>query len=335
MTQLGLQPSEWGGETEFVDVSAKTQQGLEDLLDTILVVAELEELKANPDAEASGVVIESKLDPGRGPVVTVLIQRGTLRVGDALVAGAHWGKVRAMHDYTRRAPRRGRAGRPGRGPRLRRRPRRRRVRPRRRERPHRPPAGQRARRPAASNETLARRSGRKVSFEDVFKGVQAGRGQGARPRAQGRRLRLAGGLRGRDRQAAAGRGPGQRHRTGRRRHHRVRRHARRRVRRGHPRLQRPPGRRRPRRRRARGRRDPHLLGHLPGARRPARRDGGHARARGGRGHRRHRRGPPDLPRLAHRHDRRLLRHRRQRHARRARCASSATAPSSTRRRSTR
>src|SRR5438270_9027418 len=77
MTQRGLQPAEWGGETEFVDVSAKTHQGLEDLLETILVVAELEELKSNPNVEASGVVVESKLDPGRGPVVTILIQRGT------------------------------------------------------------------------------------------------------------------------------------------------------------------------------------------------------------------------------------------------------------------
>jgi translation initiation factor IF-2 len=82
-----------------VDVSAKTRQGLDDLLDTIQVVAELEELKANPSADASGVVIESKLDPGRGPVVTILVQRGTLEVGDALVAGAHWGRVRAMSDF--------------------------------------------------------------------------------------------------------------------------------------------------------------------------------------------------------------------------------------------
>jgi translation initiation factor IF-2 len=99
MTQLGLQPEEWGGETMFVDVSAKAKTNLEDLLESILLLAEVEELKANPDVEASGVVIESKLDPGRGAVVTVLVNRGTLKVGDALVAGAHWGRVRALHDY--------------------------------------------------------------------------------------------------------------------------------------------------------------------------------------------------------------------------------------------
>ncbi|HEY2439843.1 MAG TPA: translation initiation factor IF-2 [Solirubrobacteraceae bacterium] len=99
MAQLGLQPVQWGGETEFVDVSAKTREGLDDLLETIIVMAEVEELRANPDAAASGTVIESKLDPGRGPVVTILVSRGTLEVGDALVAGAQWGRVRAMHDY--------------------------------------------------------------------------------------------------------------------------------------------------------------------------------------------------------------------------------------------
>jgi translation initiation factor IF-2 len=99
MTQLGLQPEEWGGETMFVDVSAKTHENLDELLEDILLVAEIEELSANPDTEASGVVIESRLDPGRGAVVTVLVQRGTLKVGDALVAGAHWGRVRAMADY--------------------------------------------------------------------------------------------------------------------------------------------------------------------------------------------------------------------------------------------
>jgi len=100
MTQLGLQPEEWGGDTIFVDVSAKTRQNLEDLLESILLVADVEEYKANPNAEASGVVIESKLDPGRGAVVTILVQRGTLKIGDALVAGAQWGRVRAMHDFT-------------------------------------------------------------------------------------------------------------------------------------------------------------------------------------------------------------------------------------------
>ncbi|HEY6891952.1 MAG TPA: translation initiation factor IF-2, partial [Solirubrobacter sp.] len=100
MTQLGLQPEEWGGDTMFVDVSAKTKQGLEDLLEGLQLTAEIEELTANPDADASGTVIESKLDPGRGAVVTVLVQRGTLKIGDAIVAGAHWGRVRAMSDYT-------------------------------------------------------------------------------------------------------------------------------------------------------------------------------------------------------------------------------------------
>jgi translation initiation factor IF-2 len=95
----GLSPEEWGGETIYCDVSAKTKQGLDTLLDMILLVAEVEELKANPDAPPSGTVIESRLDPGRGPVATILVQRGTLRAGDALVAGAHWGRVRAMYDF--------------------------------------------------------------------------------------------------------------------------------------------------------------------------------------------------------------------------------------------
>ncbi|MFA9400071.1 MAG: translation initiation factor IF-2, partial [Acidobacteriota bacterium] len=95
----GLNPEDWGGDTIYCDVSAKTGQGLDHLLDMVLLVTELEELAANEDAPASGSVIESQLDPGRGPVVSVLVQRGTLRVGDSVVAGPVWGKVRAMHDY--------------------------------------------------------------------------------------------------------------------------------------------------------------------------------------------------------------------------------------------
>ena len=99
LAQQGLTPADWGGDTEFVDVSAKTHQNLEDLLETLVTLAEIEELKANPNTEASGVVIESRLDPGRGPVVTLLIQRGRMKVGDALVAGEHPGRGKAMHDF--------------------------------------------------------------------------------------------------------------------------------------------------------------------------------------------------------------------------------------------
>jgi translation initiation factor IF-2 len=96
----GLQPEEWGGTTQFSGVSAKQRQNLDDLLERILLVADAElELKANPKAEASGPIIESRLDVGRGPVATMLVQRGTLRVGDAVVAGDAWGKVRALYDY--------------------------------------------------------------------------------------------------------------------------------------------------------------------------------------------------------------------------------------------
>ncbi len=167
LTQRNLQPAEWGGETEYVDVSAKQGIGLEDLLDTLLVVAELEELEANPNTEASGVVIESKLDPGRGPVVTLLIQRGTLHIGDSLVAGTAPGRVRAMIDYRGERIDEALPGDPveilgfdsvpdaGELARV-------------------VSSDREARRLAQERETrekaesLARRSGRKISFEDVF-----------------------------------------------------------------------------------------------------------------------------------------------------------------------
>jgi translation initiation factor IF-2 len=173
MAQRGLQPADWGGDVEFVNVSAKTKDGLEDLLDTLQVVADLEELRANRDVEASGVVIESKLDPGRGPVVTILIQRGTLKVGDALVAGAHFGRVRAMQDFLGNRLKNARPGDPvevlgfdgvpeaGEF-----------MRVVENERHARQLAAERANR--LKTEALARRSGRKVSLEDVFKLAQEG-----------------------------------------------------------------------------------------------------------------------------------------------------------------
>src|SRR2546421_5886367 len=100
LAQENLQPEEWGGTTQFAEVSAKAKTGLDDLLERVLLVADAElELKANPKAEASGPIIESRLDVGRGPVATMLVQRGTLRVGDSIVAGDAWGRVRALYNY--------------------------------------------------------------------------------------------------------------------------------------------------------------------------------------------------------------------------------------------
>ena len=98
LTEYELVPTDWGGTTEFVPVSAKTGEGIEDLLETILLTADILELKANPNRKARGLVLEAKLDKGRGPVVNVLIQKGTLHIGDFISAGASSGKVRAMID---------------------------------------------------------------------------------------------------------------------------------------------------------------------------------------------------------------------------------------------
>src|ERR687894_2128194 len=100
LSELGLVPESYGGETVTVPVSAKTGEGIDDLVANILVVAELEELQANPKAPASGYVIEGERDPGRGPVATLLLNRGTLNKGDVVLAGTAYGRVRAMHDYT-------------------------------------------------------------------------------------------------------------------------------------------------------------------------------------------------------------------------------------------
>jgi translation initiation factor IF-2 len=169
----GLTPEDWGGDTIFCDVSAKAREGLDNLLDMILLVAEVQELRANPNTAASGTVVESRLDPGRGPVVTVLVQRGTLHSGDALVAGAHWGRVRAMHDFMGQRMKDAGPGAPveilgfdsvpdaGEA-----------VRVVDSDREGRRLAGDRANR--LKTEALARRRGAVMSLEDVFQRVQQG-----------------------------------------------------------------------------------------------------------------------------------------------------------------
>ncbi len=173
LANLGLQPEDWGGETVYTDVSAKTGEGIDNLLQMILLVTELEDLKANPSAEASGTVIESHLDPGRGAVVTVLVQRGTLRVGDSLVAGSQWGRVRAMHDFTGERITEAGPGEPvevlgfdgvceaGE-----------RTRVVENDRRARQLAGERANR--LKTEALARRQARRISLEDVFSKAREG-----------------------------------------------------------------------------------------------------------------------------------------------------------------
>ena len=103
LTKYDLVPEEWGGDVMCVPVSALTHQGIDDLLEAVLLVAEVKEMKANPNRRAKGIVIESKLDKGRGPVATVLVQNGTLHAGDIVIAGTAVGRVRAMYDHNGRS----------------------------------------------------------------------------------------------------------------------------------------------------------------------------------------------------------------------------------------
>jgi translation initiation factor IF-2 len=173
LAQHGLTPAEWGGDTEFCDVSAKTGTGLSSLLDDIVAIAELSEFKSNPNTEASGTVIESRLDPGRGPVVSLLIERGALGIGDSVVCGPHWGRVRAMQNYLGERVSSAQPGDPvevlgfdgvpeaGE-----------RARVVENERRARQMAGDRASRQKA--ESLARRQGARISLEEVFARAQRG-----------------------------------------------------------------------------------------------------------------------------------------------------------------
>ena len=272
LAQQGLTPADWGGDTEFVDVSAKTRQNLDDLLETLVTLAEIQELKANPDTAASGFVIESKLDPGRGAVVTLLVHRGRMKVGDAIVAGQHQGRVKAMNDYRGERVQEatpgmpveilGFDGVPGAGEHFRvvendREARRRR---------------QRARHPPQAGGTCAPGDAARVA-----RGRSRARGarrEGAQPDHQGRRGRIARGARRRDRAAPARAGDRQHHPRRRGWNLRVGRDARLRLRRGRDRLQRAPGRQRRTGGRPGGRRDPDLLGDLQDLRGAAGGDGG-------------------------------------------------------------
>ncbi len=308
LAQEGITPEEWGGDTVFAEVSAKTHEGLDNLLDMILLVTELEELSANPDAPASGTVIESQLDPGRGPVVTVLVQRGTLKVGDSLVAGPQWGRVRAMQDFTGERVEAAVPGMPvevlgfdgvsdaGEF-----------VQAVENDRQARQQAQERANR--LKTEALARRQARKVSLDEVFARVQEG---DIKELNIVLKADVAGSLEALQDEIAkvpAGTGRDQHHPLADRWHQRVRRDAGLRFRCDHHRLQRPaPGRRSPRRR-ARGCRHPHLLGHLQNHRGSAQRDGGAAGGGRGRGGGRRGRDQTDLQGIQSRPHRRLHRYR--------------------------
>ena len=328
LAQQGLTPADWGGDTEFVDVSAKTQQNLDDLLETLVTLAEIQELKANPDTDASGLRDRVEARPGprrRGHAARP--PRPACRSATRSWPASTRGRVRAMNDYRGQRVEEatpgmpveilGFDGVPDAGEHFR---------VVENEREARRVANERGIR--VKQEALARQATRRVSLEDVL--ARAERGE--------KELNLvvkadvAGSLEALADEIA--RLPheqvhGQHHPRRRRRHHRVRRDARRGLRRGGHRLQRAPGRQRRAGRRPGGRRDPHLLGDLQDRRGAARGDGGHARGRRGRGADRHRRGARDLQGLARRHDRRLVRDRRAPCAAARSAASCATARWST------
>ena len=120
LSEHELIPESWGGDTLFTYVSAKTGEGMEEFLEMILLQAEMMELRANPEKKAIGTIVEARLDKGKGPVATVLVGEGSLKLGDPFVAGTQYGKVRADARPRRQECGRSRTGHPGRSPRIRR-----------------------------------------------------------------------------------------------------------------------------------------------------------------------------------------------------------------------
>ena len=261
LLQHDVQVEAFGGDALAVEVSATKQINLDKLLEAIALQAELLDLVADPARSAEGTVIEARLDRGRGPVATVLVQRGTLRVGDLVVAGSNWGRVRALINDKGTGRRRGAAVHAGRGARLLGRARS--GRPRRGGRD----GGARARdhRVPRTHETRQGRGARPGGAHLALRHdeqPQGRRPQGAADRAQGRRAGLGRGDHRRGREARQRRSRGARHPRRRRRRHRVRRHSGRSVEGGHPRLQRARPQGGARARRAGRHRDPLLQHHL-------------------------------------------------------------------------
>ena len=237
LTEYGLVSEEWGGDTICCPISAKTGMGVDNLLEMVVLTAEMRELKANPNRSAHGAVIEARLDKGRGPVATLLVQNGTLHQGDVIIAGTAVGRVRAMTDAKGRKINEagpsvpveitGMGEVPGAGDDFHAVADERMARELVEQRKH-------------ENKMAANSSSQKVTLDDLFCSDPAGRAEGPEHHRQGRRAGLRRGRQGFPGEAVQRGGPRAGHPLRRRRHQRVRRHAGLHVQRHHRGLQRPP-----------------------------------------------------------------------------------------------
>jgi translation initiation factor IF-2 len=307
LTEYGIIPEEWGGQNMFVNVSAKKRLHIDELLETILLQADVLELKANPDALASGYVIEAKLDKGRGPVATVLVERGTLRPGDTLVAGTAYGRVRALINPRGKRVKQALPADPvevlglnsvaSAGDEFR---------VFEDERDARNLAEERALR-----QRLKAQESHHMSLDELFNHIEEGKTTDPQPGGQGRRGRFDRSPARRLQEDGSVRGQDQHHPRGRGRHHRNRRHAGGGFRRHHHRLQRASHGQEQAARRKGTSRHPPLPRHLPGDRGHQRGPRGPLEARNRRKGHGHGGSARPLPRPQGRRHRRRLRHRRR------------------------